>query len=172
MNKCTPKPLSDITGERNSYSRPPPALLSLISQCVVVCHIQCTAMLQAPPRPARRLQPLHPHATRLFQRFIFSLFTLACKCFFFLLPIFECFSCSVSSVCPPMCVKLFNKPCEQSGFPLFFTPPPSFKVNGTQSTKHGGLFISLWTGDLLLCQQPAGVTGIDVTRHLTRPLKS
>lgn len=28
-------------------SHPSPALLSLISHCVVVCHIQCTAMLQA-----------------------------------------------------------------------------------------------------------------------------
>lgn len=56
--------------------------------------------------------PADPHAG-LFQRFIFSPFTLACKCLSFYC-LFECLSCSVSSVCPPMCVKLFNKPCEQS----------------------------------------------------------
>ncbi|KAF3833668.1 hypothetical protein F7725_024872 [Dissostichus mawsoni] len=29
-----------------------------------------------------------------------------------------------------------------------------------------------WAGDLLLCQQPAGVAGIDVTRHLTLTVRA
>lgn len=38
------------------------------------------------------------------------------------------------------------------------------------SNKYGGHFISEWTGDLLLCQRPAGVTGVDVTQPLRAEL--
>lgn len=116
-------------------SHPLPALLSLLSQCVVVSHIQCTAMLQAHPPPAAFNHLTH--TPRLFQRFIFSPFTLACKCLSFYC-LFECFSCSVSSVCPPMCVELFNKPCEQSVLQACLSLSPLSvltrwpEVNGTQ----------------------------------------
>lgn len=52
-------------GRENICCQPPSAypVIILIQQCVVVCHIQCTAMLYPPPH---HLQPLDLHA-RLFR---------------------------------------------------------------------------------------------------------
>lgn len=112
-----------------------------LSQCFfrfVLCHIQRTATLQGSPAA-------FDHSAHI-QDCFSSLFTLSLVlvCLLICCPV-ECLPCSVSSVRPPLRVKLFNKPCELSPtdvcppLPLFFyppAPPPNPSSDGLRLMEH------------------------------------
>lgn len=79
--------------------------LFLIFQCY-------TAMLQAPaPSTTQSCSDTHMQV-RFRGLSLACLLWLAHVCLF--IACLNVFSCLVFSVCPPICVELFNKPCEQS----------------------------------------------------------
>lgn len=86
FTECTSNPTPRVLSQGREniiVSLPSPTLLFLIWQCVVVCHLQCTVMLQASLFPSPHLAFDHsthiPDCIRFI--YIFSPFTLACKCF-------------------------------------------------------------------------------------------